>query len=147
MSPGDRLIAFDAQEVRLVFALYNAETAGLEADPEHEALRPRNDLAAPEHEKALLGLARIRPGRAWTPVPGAEDAPGQDRWRARRPAVRWRSRPGASPSSSSATAPGEAFFTALPGLRPDFMRGACPEFSSATRADTLRAASVSQDRP
>ena len=56
-SPDDRLIALDDRELRLVLAQRDAEMAGFEADLEHEMLRHRNDVAALEHETALLELA------------------------------------------------------------------------------------------
>ena len=64
MSPGDRLLALDDREIRLVLAQRDAEMAGFEADLEHEMLRHRNNLAALEHEKRLLALARREVERA-----------------------------------------------------------------------------------
>ena len=61
---GDRLLALDDREIRLVLAQRDAEMAGFEADLEHERLRHRNNLVALEHEKALLELARREVGRA-----------------------------------------------------------------------------------
>ena len=60
----DRLLALDDREIRLVLAQRDAEMAECEADLEHERLRHRNDLAALEHEKALLELARREVARA-----------------------------------------------------------------------------------
>ena len=60
----DRLLALDDREIRLVLAQRDAEMAEFEADLEHERLRHRNDLAALEHEKALLELARREVARA-----------------------------------------------------------------------------------
>ena len=64
VSPGDRLLALDDREIRLVLAQRDAEMAGFEADLEHETLRHRNNLAALEHEKELLALARRAVERA-----------------------------------------------------------------------------------
>ena len=64
VSPGDRLVALDDREIRLVLAQRDAELAGFEADLEHETLRHRNNLAALEHEKKLLALARRAVERA-----------------------------------------------------------------------------------
>ena len=61
---GDRLITLDDREARFVLDQRNAEVAELEADLEHEALRHRNNLAALEHEKELLELARREVERA-----------------------------------------------------------------------------------
>ena len=60
----DRLLALDDREIRLVLAQRDAEMAECEADLEHERLRHRNNLAALEHEKALLELARREVARA-----------------------------------------------------------------------------------
>ena len=60
----DRLLALDDREIRLVLAQRDAEMAEFEADLEHERLRHRNNLAALEHEKALLELARREVARA-----------------------------------------------------------------------------------
>ena len=54
----DRLLALDDREIRLALAQHRAEMAGFEADLEYEALRRRNNLAALEHERVLLDLAR-----------------------------------------------------------------------------------------
>ena len=62
--PGDRLLALDDREIRLVLAQRDAEMAGFEADLEHERLRHRNNLVALEHEQALLELARREVARA-----------------------------------------------------------------------------------
>ena len=69
-SPGDRLIALDDRELRLVLAQRDAELAGFEADLEHEALRHRNDVTALEHETALLELA-------WREVERVNDLAGR----------------------------------------------------------------------
>ena len=60
----DRLLALDDREIRLVLAQRDAEMAGFEADLEHETLRHRNNVAALEHEKKLLDLARREVARA-----------------------------------------------------------------------------------
>lgn len=60
----DRLLTLDDREIRLVLAQHDAEMAGFEADLEHETLRHRNNLAALEHEKRLLDLARREVARA-----------------------------------------------------------------------------------
>ena len=60
----DRLLVLDDREIRLVLAQRDAEMAEFEADLEHERLRHRNNLAALEHEKALLELARREVARA-----------------------------------------------------------------------------------
>ena len=60
----DRLLALDDRELRLTLAQRDAEMAGFEADLEHEKLRHRNNLAAFEHEKKLLDLARGEVARA-----------------------------------------------------------------------------------
>ena len=59
-----RLLALDDRELRLTLAQRDAEMAGFEADLEHEKLRHRNNLAAFEHEKKLLDLARGEVARA-----------------------------------------------------------------------------------
>lgn len=64
VGPEDRLLALDDREIRLVLAQRDAEMAGFEADLEHETLRHRNNLAAFEHEKKLLDLARREVARA-----------------------------------------------------------------------------------
>ena len=63
-SADDRLLALDDREVRLVLAQRDAEMARFEANLEHEMLRYRNDLAALEHEKALLEITRREVERA-----------------------------------------------------------------------------------
>ena len=60
----DRLLALDDREIRLVLAQRDAELAEFEADLEHERLRHRNNLAAMEHENALLELVRREVSRA-----------------------------------------------------------------------------------
>ena len=60
----DRLLALDDREMRLVLAQRDAEMAGFEADLEHESLRHRNNIAALEHEEALLEIARREVARA-----------------------------------------------------------------------------------
>ena len=60
----DRLLALDDREIRLVLAQRDAEMAGFEADLEHESLRHRNNIAALEHEEALLEIARREVARA-----------------------------------------------------------------------------------
>ena len=60
----DRLLALDDREIRLVLAQRDAEMAGFEADLEHESLRHRNNLAALQHEEALLELAQREVARA-----------------------------------------------------------------------------------
>ena len=64
VGPGDRLLALDDREIRLVLAQREAEMAGFEADLEHERLRHRNNLAALEHEQNLLEIARRDVDRA-----------------------------------------------------------------------------------
>ena len=64
VGPGDRLLALDDREIRLVLAQREAEMAGFEADLEHERLRHRNNLAALEHEQNLLEIARREVDRA-----------------------------------------------------------------------------------
>ena len=64
VGPGDRLLALDDREIRLVLAQRDAEMAGFEADLEHETLRHRNNLVALEHEKALLDLSQREVARA-----------------------------------------------------------------------------------
>ena len=64
VGPGDRLLALDDREIRLVLAQRDAEKAGFEADLEHERLRHRNNLAALKHEEALLALAEREVARA-----------------------------------------------------------------------------------
>ena len=61
---GDRLLALDDREIRLVLAQRDAELAGFEADLEHEVLRHRNNLAALKHEEKLLEIARREVARA-----------------------------------------------------------------------------------
>ena len=61
---GDRLLALDDREIRLVLAQRDAEMAGFEADLEHERLRHRNNLVALEHEEALLEISRREVARA-----------------------------------------------------------------------------------
>ena len=63
-SRNDQLLALDDREIRLVLAQRDAELAEFEADLEHERLRHRNNLAAMEHEKALLELVRREVSRA-----------------------------------------------------------------------------------
>ena len=60
----DRLLALDDRELRLVVAQRDAELAGFVADLEHETLRHRNNVAALEHEKKLLDIARREVARA-----------------------------------------------------------------------------------
>ena len=60
----DRLLALDDREIRLVLAQRDAELAGFEADLEHETLRHEYNVAALEHEKKLLDLARREVARA-----------------------------------------------------------------------------------
>ena len=62
--PGDRLLALDDREIRLVLAQRDAEMAGFEADLEHETLRHRNNRVALEHEKVLMELAQREVARA-----------------------------------------------------------------------------------
>ena len=64
VGPGDRLLALDDREIRLVLAQRDAEKAGFDADLEHERLRHRNNLAALKHEEALLALAEREVARA-----------------------------------------------------------------------------------
>ena len=64
VGPEDRLLALGDREVRLTLAQREAELAGFEADLDHEMLRHRNNLAALEHEKKLLALARREAARA-----------------------------------------------------------------------------------
>ena len=63
-SPEERLLTLDDRDIRLVLAQRHAEIAEFEADLEHETLRHQTNIAALEHEKKLLEIARREVARA-----------------------------------------------------------------------------------